>query len=57
MEITKKITPMKAMRLKCLDCMCGNSHEVDLCSVRKCPLHLYRFGKRPETARRKGKDV
>lgn len=42
------MTPMKAIRAKCLDCCCGSSHEVRLCTVEKCPLYLYRFGKNPK---------
>lgn len=41
------MTPTKAIRAKCLDC-CGSSHEVRLCTVEKCPLYPYRFGKRPK---------
>lgn len=41
------MTPMKAIRAKCLDC-CGSSREVRLCTVEKCPLYPYRFGKRPK---------
>ena len=40
-------TPMKAIRLKCLDCCCRSAHEVNLCNLEKCPLHPYRFGKNP----------
>ena len=40
-------TPMKAIRAKCLDCCCGSSNEVKLCTVKRCPLYKYRFGKRP----------
>lgn len=43
------MTPMKAIRLKCLDCMNGSAHEVRLCPCVKCSLYLYRFGKRPKT--------
>lgn len=31
----KVLTPMKAIRAKCLDCCCGSSVEVKLCPVRK----------------------
>ena len=41
------MTPMKAIRAKCLDCCCGQAKEVRLCPVQKCPLYPYRFGKRP----------
>lgn len=43
------MTPMKAIRAKCLDRCCGQAKEVRLCSVEKCPLYPYRFGKRPKT--------
>lgn len=42
-----RLTPMKAIRQKCLDCSCGSSKEVALCIIEKCPLYSYRFGKRP----------
>lgn len=40
----KRITRGKAIRLKCLDCCCGNSAEVRRCVVRNCPLWPYRMG-------------
>lgn len=43
----KRVTPIKAIRLKCLDCCCGSSHEVKLCTVTQCPLYLFRLGKNP----------
>lgn len=42
------MTPMKAIRAKCLDCCCGSFQEVRLCTSQKCPLYPYRFGKRPK---------
>ena len=48
-----KATPLKAIRAKCLDCACGNRAEVRRCELGKCPLHPYRFGKRPN----EGKDT
>ena len=44
------MTPMKAIRAKCLDCCCNSSNEVRLCAVEKCPLYPYRFGKNPNRA-------
>lgn len=41
------MTPMKAIRAKCLDCCCGQCKEVKLCPCEDCPLHPYRFGKNP----------
>jgi len=48
----KHITPIKAIRLKCLDCWCGSYKEVRLCLVKDCPLHPYRHGKRLPTSNR-----
>ena len=31
--------PLKAIRLKCLDCSNGSSHEVRFCPVMSCPLY------------------
>jgi len=47
----KHVTPMKAIRLKCLDCS-ETSLEVKLCPIKDCPLWPYRLGKRPTTVRR-----
>ncbi len=41
------LTPIKAIRAKCLDCCCGQYKEVELCPCRDCPLYPYRFGKNP----------
>ena len=51
MEI-KRISPLKAIRLKCLDCCCGSAHEVKLCTVEKCPLYPFREGHNPFKAKR-----
>ncbi len=42
---TGELTQAKAIRLKCLDCSCWSSKEVELCPVRLCPLWPFRFGK------------
>lgn len=44
----KKLTPVKAIRAKCLDCCCGQVKEVKLCNMKNCPLYPYRMGKRPK---------
>ena len=49
--------PLKIIRAKCLDCSADSYAEVNRCLVKDCPLWSYRFGKRPETAARQGKDV
>lgn len=43
-----KLTPMKAIRKKCLECCCGSYNKVKLCSVTTCPLYGYRSGHRPK---------
>lgn len=43
-----KLTPMKAIRKKCLDCVCGSANEVRLCPDETCPLWIYRSGHRPK---------
>lgn len=45
------LTPMKAIRAKCLDCSCGSPNEVKLCPVMACPLFHFRFGKNPQAKR------
>lgn len=42
-----RISPIKAIRLKCLDCCCGQRVEVNLCPCEDCPLWPFRFGKNP----------
>jgi hypothetical protein len=49
----KHLTPMKAIRAKCLDCSGGSSSEVRLCEIEDCPLYPWRFGKRPQTVARR----
>ena len=44
----RKITPMKAIRAKCLDCTCFQPKEVRLCVIEKCPLYPYRMGHKPK---------
>lgn len=47
-KATKRLTPIKAIRRKCLDCQ-GNSYiSVRNCEDKNCHLYLYRLGKRPK---------
>ena len=41
------LTPVKAIRAKCLDCTGGQFSEIRLCPVHTCALHPYRMGHRP----------
>ena len=51
-----KVSALKAVRLKCLDCSCGSAHEVSLCPIENCPLFPFRFGKNPFRAKREMTD-
>jgi hypothetical protein len=46
---TKKvsITPLKAIRCQCLECVCWSASEVKRCASTLCSLYSYRFGKVP----------
>ena len=44
------LTPMKAIRAKCVDCCCGQIQEVRLCPASSCPLYPYRMGHNPNRA-------
>ncbi len=46
-------SPLKAIRLKCLDCCLGSSKEVKECTVESCPLFYFRLGKNPNRKPRK----
>ena len=45
-----KATPLKKIREHCLGCCCGSPKEVKYCPLTDCPIWLYRFGRRPESA-------
>lgn len=42
-----KHNPVKAIRDKCIDCMCGQANEVKSCTVESCALYPFRMGKNP----------
>lgn len=42
------MTPIKAIRLKCLDCCFGQINEVRLCPAEDCSLWPYRMGHNPK---------
>ncbi len=50
MKKKRRVTPLRAIRLKCLDCTCQKSVEVKLCPIDNCPLFGYRFGRNPSRA-------
>lgn len=44
---TSHTNPVKAIRLKCLDCSGGSSEEVKKCYIPECPLYPFWLGKNP----------
>ena len=42
-----RLTPLKAIRWNCLDCMTGSSPDVRECDLYDCSLWEYRLGSRP----------
>jgi len=43
-----RLTPLTAIRLKCLDCSGNSAKEIRFCTIDDCPLYIYRFGKNPK---------
>jgi len=41
------MSPMEAIRAKCLDCCAGSLHEVRCCVTMACPSWPFRMGKNP----------
>lgn len=46
------ISPLKAIRLKCLECSGGKAQEVKNCELSECPLFPYRFASNPYTLKK-----
>jgi hypothetical protein len=46
----KRLTAMKAIRAKCVECCAGQQAEVRKCHLWDCPLWMLRFGKGPKLA-------
>ena len=44
---TTKTELLKTIRKKCLDCVCYQAKEVELCPSNDCPLWPFRFAKDP----------
>jgi len=43
-----ELTPLKAIRKKCMECSNHSTKEVRLCPIKDCPLWPYRLGKNPK---------
>ena len=46
------MTPIRAIRKKCIDCCCGRKQEVKECPIIDCPLWAFRMGHNPNINRR-----
>jgi len=46
----KNLTPMKAIRAKCMECSNFQFSEISRCGITDCALWIYRLGKRPKIA-------
>ena len=44
---TTKSDLLKIIRRKCLDCVCYQARDVELCPTERCALWPYRMGKDP----------
>jgi hypothetical protein len=42
-----RVSPLRALRLKCLDCCNDSAQEVRLCTAVDCPSWPYRMGRKP----------
>lgn len=49
-EYSKEISPLKAIRLNCLECSGGLSDAVKDCPIETCAVYPFRFGKDPSRA-------
>jgi len=45
------MTPLRAIRAKCLDCCGGFAADVQMCPCSDCPLYPFRRGKNPNLQR------
>jgi len=42
-----RMSPLKAIRLRCIDCCAGQMNEVALCPAKACPSWAFRHGVNP----------
>jgi len=47
----KRLTPVQAIRAKCLECSGGSYKEIRLCVIPDCPPYPFRMGKNPNRRR------
>ena len=57
------MSPLKALRLRCIDCCAGSSLEVRLCTAASCPAWPFRLSRNPwrapasEERRQQGREL
>lgn len=44
----KELTPLRAIRMKCMECAAGHPKQIRYCAITNCPLYMYRFGHNPK---------
>ena len=49
----QRFFPLKAIRVKCLDCQAHQYKKVRFCDITECSLWYFRFGRMPQTVIRK----
>jgi len=47
-QVVKNLTPMRAIRLNCAECVGWNWADVRNCEIETCCFHPFRSGKRPK---------
>jgi len=52
-RIVKNLTPLKSIRLNCLECVGWMPSEVKICEIVLCPMHSFRMGKSGNTRQKK----
>ncbi len=53
----RRLSLLRVIRAKCMDCASDQRSLIRECPSRACPLWPYRSGMRPETAKQKGWQV
>jgi hypothetical protein len=46
------LTPLRAIRFKCLDCCCWQTKDVKDCGIQDCSLYPFRLGRNPNVKSR-----
>ena len=53
---TSNTNPVRAIRMKCVDCSGGSRTEAERCTVKTCALYPFRMGRNPFRAVREMTD-